>query len=142
MKKQIIVLFSICLLAFALSFCSEPKEESKQEVAKVSELAQLMRTMYDDGEQMKAAIEKGELPPDFREKFKKMHTAIPTEPLSNKPAFDAFANQYLAIIDSVYTAQTPENRKEKYNAMVTQCVSCHEVYCPGPIKRIKKLTLN
>lgn len=140
--KQLFILFSICAFAFTLSFCSESKKEEKHEPQKVSELAQLMRTMYDDGEQMKAAIEKGELPPDFREKFKKMHTAIPTEPLSNKPAFDAFANQYLAIIDSVYSAPNAEIRKKNYNAMVTQCVSCHEVYCPGPIKRIKKLTLN
>jgi cytochrome c556 len=115
--------------------------DAKADSVKVSELALLMRDMYQDAEQMKADLQNGKLPVDFREKFKAIHSAIPTEPLSNKPAFDAMAQGYLAEMDSIYSFTDATKRVEKFNLMVQNCVTCHQQYCPGPIKRIKKLII-
>ncbi len=105
-----------------------------------SELAWLMRQMYEDGEKMKVAVQQKQLPEDFREKFKNIHTAIPTDASVKSDVFDASAQAFLKTMDKFYTEK--ENQVENFNLVVNACVACHQNYCPGPIKKIKKLAIN
>ncbi len=104
-----------------------------------SELAWLMRSMYDDGEKMKLAVQNKQLPEDFREKFKNIHTATPTDSTVKGEVFDASAKAFLQTLDKFYTEK--ENQVENFNIVVNACVACHQNYCPGPIKKIKKLAI-
>lgn len=105
-----------------------------------SELAWLMRQMYEDGEKIKLAVLNKQLPEDFRAKFKNIHTATPTDESVKGEVFDSSAKAFLATLDKFYAEK--ENQVENFNLVVNACVACHQNYCPGPIKKIKKLTIN
>lgn len=104
-----------------------------------SELAWLMRSMYEDGEKIKLAVQNKQLPEDFREKFKNIHTATPTDAAVKGEVFDTSATVFLQTLDKFYTEK--ENQVENFNIVVNACVACHQNYCPGPIKKIKKLAI-
>lgn len=134
-------------LAIACSGSEEKVEEANEEVStqsdapemyEASELALLMRKMYDDNEAIKQQIMNGEAPESFPEDFYRIHTAQATDPDEINETFHALANQYTANLDSVVAAE-PEHAIEAFNTMINTCVSCHQIYCQGPIPRIKKL---
>ena len=105
-----------------------------------SELALLMRAMFDDAMQMKAKVQAGEkavcqIP------FERIITAEATEPeKAASDAYQAFAAVYLSTmneLEKVSTADSPQ----QYTQMVNNCMACHQALCPGPMVRIKKLFL-
>lgn len=107
-----------------------------------SELALLMRDMMHSSENMKAMIKEGKLPDTFPEAFMKIHTAKPTDSDTKKASFDAFADNYLNNLHTLYNS--PKDKHEltqNYNAVVNACVSCHTEHCPGPLKAINKLRI-
>ena len=155
-------LFSLSLLVFFCSLlvnCTEQKgsetTEKQTETKTVSlkpanrdttkypnddsELAWLMRQMYEDGEKIKLAVLNKQLPEDFREKFKNIHTATPTEASVKTEIFTNSAKAFEQTLDKFYAEK--ENQVENFNLVVNACVACHQNYCPGPIKKIKKLTI-
>lgn len=102
-----------------------------------SELARLMRTMYDDAETIRKAVLEKRPPEDFREKFRAIHTAQPTDPDVRNENFAAFGNGFLIALDRLY--QNEGDQVQNFNTMVLSCIACHQRYCPGPIGKIKKL---
>lgn len=155
-------IFSISAITFSSILfynCTQSKEQKSEQASEIatqtslkpakqdsskypnddSELAWLMRDMYQDGEKIKIAIQSKQLPEDFREKFKNIHTAIPTDATVKGEVFDASAKVFLQTLDKFYTEK--ENQVENFNIVVNACVACHQNYCPGPIKKIKKLAI-
>lgn len=103
-----------------------------------SELALLMRAMYEDGEKMKEHLESGKIPKPSTD-VEALLTAEATEP--DKVAtqeYKAFAESYIAITASLKEADA-ESAPELYKNMVDMCMTCHQSMCPGPMVRIKKL---
>jgi cytochrome c556 len=145
--KNLLSAVSFALFAFIfLSNCaqeSEKKAEENRYPADSSELSRLMRSMWSDSDLMKKAVTDGKMPDDFREKFTAIHTAIPTDADTKKENFDAMAKSFLASMDKLYaTQENSEELKNAFNLMVEQCVNCHQSHCPGPIVKIKKLTIH
>ncbi|MEP6792904.1 MAG: hypothetical protein ABJB16_01150 [Saprospiraceae bacterium] len=106
-----------------------------------SELALLMRAMYDDGMLTKQALLDGK-PPMVNVKYHQLHTAKATEPQKvATPNYDAFANAYESSVESFLESDTV-SRVEAYHSMVNACMNCHQTICPGPTVRIKHLFLN
>ena len=104
-----------------------------------SELALLMREMFEEGERIKQQIENGETPTGLR-KFETIHTAIPTDSDASGPVFESFASSYL---ESIKTLESSDSASVfKFNQMVDQCMNCHTEFCPGPKRRIKKLYIS
>jgi phosphoenolpyruvate carboxylase len=127
--------------------CSEVAKTENSEAEsdnfpnKSSELALLMRSMYDDSEKIKKAVQEGKIPEDFRKKFADIHSSKATNPEKiADPAFKDFGNNFLSSMEPLY--QQKENQVDNYNLMITNCIACHQTFCPGPIKRIKKLSLS
>lgn len=105
-----------------------------------SELALLMRDMFDDGMRMKQLIKAGKTP-EVIENFEKIHSAQATEPdKAASKKFKLFADAYLNSLENLKDASTGEI-KDLYNGVVESCMSCHRAMCPGPMVRIKKLYL-
>jgi hypothetical protein len=121
------------LSAVLYSFTAAPRQDDE-----ASELARLMRQMYTDSEQIKTAVLERRLPADFREKFRAIHTATPTDPAVRDKNFAAFSKNFLKSLDRVYVGK---NQVDNFNKMVNNCLACHASYCPGPMNRIKKLTI-
>jgi hypothetical protein len=144
-----------CFLASLFFACnSEPKTVTKTVVKKRiikqvddapnkdSELALLMRKMYLDADSIKQLIvtETGTVSDDFIKELETVHTAKATDPEVKTAEFDAF-NKSL-IIQAKAIQENPANQVEEFNRLVSRCIDCHQSFCPGPIKRIKKLRIN
>ena len=103
-----------------------------------SELALLMRAMVEEAERIKAQIAAGE-PVTITLDHEKILTAHATEPEKAASAeFKTFAATYLQAIEALKAA-TPVESAVIYDEMISSCMGCHQMLCPGPMMRIKKL---
>lgn len=141
--KSIISVLLISLLFFA---CSEPVESNKTNikvkgttVLKKSELAVLMRNMYNEFDSLKPLIQTGDIKAtEWLSKYHQIDAATPTDSNDSGPVFISFAGGFkerLGLLD-----QFPDSIA-LWNAMVASCVDCHKTYCPGPVKTINKLKI-
>lgn len=128
------------------STSSASAEEEKKENKKSlnpngdSELALLMREMFDEAQKIKKQVQNGE-PVETTLDQEKILTAHATEPeKAASPEFKAWAGAYLASLDSLKEAK-PENAEKIYRELVNNCLTCHKSLCPGPIVRINKLKM-
>lgn len=118
----------------------KPVSNDELEMYVPSELATLMLQMYDVNENWKEEILKGNVPKEFPEEYKKLHSATSVNESAGSDFYNAMASSYLITVDDIINA-IPENAKEKFNNMVNVCINCHMQVCPGPISRIKKLII-
>ncbi|NNE27403.1 MAG: hypothetical protein HKN09_11220 [Saprospiraceae bacterium] len=128
---------SIILMVFVFLGACQSEQKVPLNPNGDSELAILMREMFEEGMNMKEAIAKGEHP-KVKLKFKDILTADATEP--DKAASDvykAYAQSYISIMEGFENGAS--NPEELYESMVSNCESCHKALCPGPLVRIKKL---
>ena len=135
---------SLLLLAIFLTVACHQEAPKKKKIVNPngdSELALLMREMFDHSMEVKAQLEKeGKFDPIKR--FEEMKTAEATEP--EKAASDlykAMADTYLSTVDLANGAP-PSHRKKAFNSMVDNCMSCHQQLCPGPMVKIEKLYIS
>lgn len=142
-STTLIVLTVLTVVGYGLLACGdrpEPAPEPEREPSvmyELSELALLMEVMSDSLERWRSHIQTGGTVGHFPESFRTIHTAIPSEGFDVED--DCFVNMstsYLAAVDSLATA-TPENVVERYDLVVANCISCHQVKCPGPLERIE-----
>ena len=138
------MLFSI--LFFACN-SEEAQVEESCEVETVvnpngdSELALLMRQMYLDADSIKQLIvsNEGTISDEFIAELQQVHAAIPTDSTVKTPEFKAFND--LLINQAKALQENTKDRVEGFNQLVARCIDCHQSFCPGPIKRIKKLII-
>ncbi|MDG1477024.1 MAG: hypothetical protein P8Q14_07755 [Vicingaceae bacterium] len=142
-----------CFLASLFFACnSEPEREVKKVVKTVkvvsdnapnkdSELSLLMRQLYLDADSIKQLIltKKGTVSDAFITELETVHTAKPTDPAVKTAEFNAFNK--LLVNQAKAIQQNSENQTEEFNRLVNRCMDCHQSFCPGPIKRIKKLRI-
>ena len=140
-----IIAFSLLLLAL-ISSCSEEDKAPSSIEAKIeqptnpndSELALLMRAMFDEAQQIKHQVA-NDKPVSFKVNHENILTAHATEPeKASSDEFKAFANGYLESVKNMQSA-SPTEMVSLYDNMVENCMSCHRAICPGPLTRIKKL---
>lgn len=118
---------------------AESAAEKELDMYEASELASLMRRMYEDNLKLKKQIEEGNIPQSFPEEFKKIHTAEATNPDELNETYDALAQQYIKNMEAIAAADDAASAKIAYNNMVGTCASCHQIYCTGPLAKIKKM---
>ena len=135
------------LILFSLAVaCGNEKEEAPSQIPVKwypnpngdSELALLMRDMYEEALYVKQQVELGK-PANIKLDHEKILTAHATEP--EKAASDeykAFAGVYLQTINSLKKANA-EDLPDMYANLVASCSTCHEALCPGPLAKIAKL---
>ncbi|CAN5532211.1 hypothetical protein BH10BAC1_BH10BAC1_19070 [soil metagenome] len=152
LKNKLFVFATIVLFVVLLVNCSnnttseEAKITDSTNCAKPlnpngdSELALLMRNMMNSSKNLKEIITQGNIPKEFPESFKKIHTANPTDSDTKKESFDAFASSYISKLQNLYSSPK-EDLKINYNAVVTACENCHSEHCPGPLNAINKLKI-
>lgn len=142
--RNLILFFPLLIFLFSCNHKEKketitPKKE-KLVMYQPSEMTNLMREMYLFQEKSKKQIEKGELPLDFPEKFKKIHSAKLSGQFEHDASFQNFATLYLKNIDRLQNS-TKEDAKKNFNIAIQSCIACHKTTCTGPIKRIKKLVI-
>ncbi|MGL5890880.1 MAG: hypothetical protein ACRC3B_13390, partial [Bacteroidia bacterium] len=137
-------LAGICLLAGAFAACTSKTEDPQAcEVKPLnpngdSELALLMREMTKNTEAMSAALKKNTDFPEKPEGVEKIINAVRADSTIKQAPYEIYAKAWLDALDRLYAA--PENRRtEMFNALVSNCESCHNAYCHGPLERIAKM---
>lgn len=152
MKKLSVIAGILSMVFFAVA-CNEPAPAEEPAVEgqsavqeeiimpESSELALLMRKMFDENMAMKQGILNGELPTSFPEEFLAIHSSNATEPEKITEAYHAMADAYLESVKNVVAADQ-EHSVTAFNNMVTSCINCHKtVACMGPIPKIKQLRI-
>ncbi len=138
--KKLLVFLTLVASAYLLSCTTDANAKKPLNPNGDSELALLMRAMFDDGMRMKAQVQRGEKP-DVAVAFEKIHTAKPTEAGKNATEeYTAFALSYVQAVKALKEAQ-PGEAETYYTGMVNACLNCHKAVCPGPVVRIKKMLL-
>ena len=149
MKKSYL-LFVLLVAMYANDCYSQQSEMMKSSPAQNSvaplnpngdsELALLMRSMYDDGMEMKLALKNGDTPQSHID-IAKLYTSEPTVTgKADTPEYQAFALAYEAAHKGLEEAQE-DQKTQAYKTLVNSCIACHKSVCPGPIVRIEKMKL-
>jgi hypothetical protein len=133
----------------SLTFCSSGSEKTEaskpeREAPKMyvqSELAALMHEVHDLSAKWKTELENGEELTPVPDWVQDMLTADATSPdeLASGP-FEALAQEYLRNLEKLVSAEN-EGRVDAFNTAISTCISCHKVYCNGPIPKIEKLRI-
>ncbi|HKK88566.1 MAG TPA: hypothetical protein VJ917_06925 [Saprospiraceae bacterium] len=131
------------LIAFAFLWACQQTDKAPQKSLNPngdSELALLMRTMYEETMEMKKALKEGEKY-DHSFETEAIFTATPTEEGKNaSTTYKAFAQNYQHVMEQ-YAEASGKDLKGSYEQIVGNCQSCHQAICPGPLRRIKHLEL-
>ncbi|WP_338768684.1 hypothetical protein WAF17_08310 [Bernardetia sp. ABR2-2B] len=112
-----------------------------------SELAVLMRDMWEYSDTLKTAISNGNTDslPKYVHHFEHILQAEPTDEHTKSPSFDAMAKIMLQKLENVYQNANAKEKQsvqvEGFNLFVKSCLQCHEQQCPGPISKISKLEI-
>lgn len=142
MKKLLVVAVSV----FLLSCSTEEPATEKTEVYNPngdSELALAMRSIFDQTEEIKASLRDGKLviPEGYIENLRSFHSATPTDPEVKVTEFFGFVKAIEIVAQKLEESEDVEVQRVQYAQLVNTCIQCHQQFCPGPIRRIKKLTL-
>ncbi len=143
--------WSILVASCFFFACSQPASESKEEQLPTdsmtvvngverTELALLMRKMYDEMALVKDSIKEGfTVKTNFLNEFKRIQTAHATEPEKIDATYKAMADAFLINYELFESSQGEQAKA--FNSMLQNCLVCHENKCPGPVKAIKKLRI-
>ena len=142
------------LVALFLCLCVSCKKESKVEAQpavehkestfqlyEMSEMAALMEQMYVDNQRIRARIMEGlSIDNTMPSLHQRLFSAVMTDPSDKDLFFETQAQAFIQVEEAFY-ADPNQQTKEKFNAIVEACLSCHQKKCGGPIPRIKKLLI-
>lgn len=147
MKKTLQILSILALIMALAVSCADNIKDAAPPAIKVkwypnpngdSELALLMRSMFEEALYVKQQIENGQ-PVKITVDHEKILTAHATEPeKAASPEYKAFAQTYLMTIENLKKA-APEDLPDLYDNLVASCSTCHQDLCPGPLVRIDQL---
>jgi len=137
MKGSIFLLLFIFIGLSLYHFDQDNRKDLSNYEVQSSELALLMRFVHDQAKLLKGDVVKQRSLPDYNKEIEFITSANPTRPSVQGPEFESFARYYIEKNKSVFE----EPGKESYNNMIESCVACHNEFCPGPVRTIKKLTI-
>jgi cytochrome c553 len=98
-----------------------------------------MRHMAAQADSIKTKLKNGLKIDSLSHPFVPFYLSEPTDPTVLEPKFFDNAKLYRAAY--VNLMSTNGDQVQAYNAMIGACINCHQSYCSGPLKRIRKLTL-
>lgn len=127
-------------LFFGMYACNEQEQDVNEKksalvMAEDSELALLMRQMTEETDSIRAAVLAGE-DHELWSRIRELHTAKPTDASSSGPVFEGFAAAFIGAVEEMQAADTAHT--QYYNDVINRCMDCHQQFCPGPMKRIRK----
>jgi hypothetical protein len=152
--KSTFFIWCICLVAACSSHPSEQKLNEKAKEIKDSAasckpikdpnnpkpMALMMRQMALNADSMRAQLIRGEFIDSLKYPFLRFYMVEPTDPEVLQPQFYENAR----LFQLTYKNQFHVSQKEQisaYNATIAACIHCHESYCNGPLKKIRKLPI-
>lgn len=149
MKKLIYLLVLSFCLGVLINACSNnesPKVANSTEANAVIKdpnkpkpMALMMRQMAANADSMKAKLLRGEGLDSLSFPFIRFYLVEPTDKNVLEPQFFKNANVYKNAHKAIFDHS--KEQKKYYNLMINACISCHENYCSGPLRRITKMPI-
>jgi len=102
-------------------------------------MALMMRQLAANADSMKHQIERGEKLDSLQYPFIRFWLAEPTDTSVLEPQF--FENARLFQMAYIDLFRHPKEPVKYHNMVISRCIGCHENYCSGPLKRIRKLVI-
>ena len=139
MKKFTVL--SILLMLILLA-CQQDKASSKKEASIMYEskpLALLMLKMHDETAEWKEAILKDSFDIEFPVDYYGIYTLEATDSTVRNEIFISQADVYLKSVKDLVETSKEKKQVKRYNTTIDACIACHQVFCQGPIDKIKKL---
>ena len=115
---------------------------SKVLIYEPSDLVILMKQMEGNLAHIKAELDADKpISEESRQEFKGLFTETPSEDVVRDSSYVAIGQQFLDNYEQLFTASDKGSLRHIFNSAVSNCITCHQNRCPGPIKRIKKLAI-
>ncbi len=129
----------LIISAIFLSACINSKEETTTitDPNDTSEMALLMRDMFERMEVIKDKIENNEDLSKEQLSFASIHLQEATDSSFVKEGLVSMSEGYIRIINQFNNYPSKDN----YKSIVNSCINCHISMCPGPLERIDNLIL-
>lgn len=148
-------LLCACLLFTGLVSCGDSQHNNHQNLATKKEVAKsrspikdpnnpkpmalMMRLMAAHADSMRSKLLREEAIDSAEFPFLRFYLTEPTDPKVLEPQFFENARLFQQAYKSVFTH--PQEQVKYYNNMINSCIHCHESYCNGPLKRIRKFPI-
>jgi hypothetical protein len=153
------IIFCASFFAAVLYSCSESKQpatvQQHNEVADSNDascsqetikdpnnakpMALMMRQLAANADSMKQQILRGEQLDSTRYPFIRFYLVEPTDPNVLEPQFYENARLFQEAYTELF--KHPKEQSKYHNLVIGKCINCHENYCSGPLKRIRKLLI-
>lgn len=115
--------------------CASP--EAIKDPNNAKPMALMMRQLALNADSMKAQLLRGESLDSLKYPFIRFYLAEPTDPNVLQPLFYENARLFQEAYQALFAH--PKEQVKYYNLVIGKCVNCHESYCSGPLKKIRKL---
>ncbi len=138
---RLVLLLILILLPSCNSNPNKEKLEDQMLMYEPSEMALLMRSMYEVNKDVRIkVINKDSILP-FPKDFLNIHSAVLTDPSERNAEFDSLAKQFIYFQEKIYGLPS-STTIANFNKSINTCIACHETRCVGPIPKIKKLLIH
>lgn len=139
MKKYLTLILLLLFGAGLLITCGEGQKEVQESVVmyKESELARLMRDMWEENMKVRESLLAGEMKVELSVNYHELKTAKPTDSSDLTPLFYSMSDHYAGLAGQFNRAPA-EIKVKRFNAVVDGCVDCHKNFCIGPLQKIRK----
>lgn len=139
MKSKFLLAYFLSVF-LVITACNSSSSNDRLYPNGSSELALLMRDMYEESEKIKKQLQNGENI-STKALYSNMLTVEATEP--DKQASELYQHMSADFIRRWESLKTEhEGISDTYTSMVQSCMNCHAAMCPGPMVRIKNLYLD
>ncbi len=102
-------------------------------------MALMMRQIATNADSMKQQIIRGERVDSIRYPFIRFYLVEPTDPDVLEPQFYENARLFQEAYTDLF--KHSQEQVKYHNLVIGKCINCHEHYCSGPLKRIRKLLI-
>ncbi|MCB0477928.1 MAG: hypothetical protein KDC84_07180 [Crocinitomicaceae bacterium] len=142
-------ILAICI-AFGLFSCSQEEEVSKEKESNKEEqpktpdlhLREMMRFMFNDMTVNREKILNGDQEMHFSFDYTTMPLAEATTPENKgKDSYEANMAKFIDLQKQLAESRDNLKRAHLFNDMRETCISCHQEYCIGPLRKIDKILI-
>ncbi len=104
-------------------------------------MALMMRMLVKNADEMKSKLQTGEVIDESKYPLIRFWLVEPTDPDVLEPQFFENARLFSETYKKLFLAKNNKEQIKAYNAVIGMCINCHQSYCSGPLKRIRKLPI-
>ena len=164
MKKIVYSLFALTMLSMVFFACGGNQNKENKNIADSSQvivdstksdsscssetimdpnnakpMALMMRALVKNTSEMREKLKAGETLETAKYPLVRFWLVEPTDPDVLEPQFFENARLFSESYKKLSAAHDNASQIKAYNAVIGMCINCHESYCSGPLKRIRKL---